>query len=462
MMDSRPALECFCADAAKDAPGLARRFHALEKLRTHVDSTVPYAPFEPSCLALRLSAGGDDGLGLLSARVVAPSPPDSLVARAVPSYAIPGYAPKFQVHAGPSCFDGAAPEHTEAILLRHLRVTAEISTDPRGNPRLLSQKCQLSAAGRGAVRVTLPALSPEDMGATISLRGVSLAGRATPCGGLPATVQVGACHDPTPAGRLIAAVGACDALGVAAALAAGCSTNEGSEERTLSGGPPLHLAAFWGRLEVCRVLLAAGADPMTRNFCEATALHAACMGTGYPDVVLLLLKDPRVDPNALAQGVTPFYSIVAAACHVHGYNTPADPDSVIGIFLSDPRIDVNPKPQPWWNYQRVLDDGDSPLHKAARYSAVNVVDALLSHERINVNPINCYGNTPLHVGVISGAAATVKRLLADPRVDVTATNDAGDTALALARRFVGSAYSMSSSDLVALFESRSVTPLPAS
>ena len=64
------------------------------------------------------------------------------------------------------------------------------------------------------------------------------------------------------------------------------------------GWTPLHLAAFFGRLEAASILLAAGADPrmVSGNSLANTPLHAATAGQ-HSGVALLLLSrgaDPQV------------------------------------------------------------------------------------------------------------------------------------------------------------------------
>lgn len=75
------------------------------------------------------------------------------------------------------------------------------------------------------------------------------------------------------------------------------------------GWRPLHLAAFLGRGEATRWLLARGADPtaLSTNREANTPLHAALAGRGDPEVIRALL-DGGADPGARgALGVTPLH-----------------------------------------------------------------------------------------------------------------------------------------------------------
>ncbi|HEX9367484.1 MAG TPA: ankyrin repeat domain-containing protein [Vicinamibacterales bacterium] len=60
---------------------------------------------------------------------------------------------------------------------------------------------------------------------------------------------------------------------------------------SFDGWTPLHLAAFFGRLETARILLDAGADvdAVSRNSLTNTPLHAATAGK-HTEVALLLLE----------------------------------------------------------------------------------------------------------------------------------------------------------------------------
>jgi ankyrin repeat protein len=74
------------------------------------------------------------------------------------------------------------------------------------------------------------------------------------------------------------------------------------------GWTPLHLAAFFGRLEAARMLLTAAADvhAISKNSLSNTPLHAAIAG-GHPEVALLLIErgaDVRVPDSG---GYTPLH-----------------------------------------------------------------------------------------------------------------------------------------------------------
>jgi ankyrin repeat protein len=97
---------------------------------------------------------------------------------------------------------------------------------------------------------------------------------------------------------------------VAAALTADAAVAAG---HSADGFPLLALAAFFGRLDVMRLLLEAGADPnaRARNAMLVTPLHSA-VAHRQPDVVMqmaALLLERGADPNVRQHGGwTPLHS----------------------------------------------------------------------------------------------------------------------------------------------------------
>lgn len=87
-----------------------------------------------------------------------------------------------------------------------------------------------------------------------------------------------------------------------ALIAAGADPNE----RSLWGRPALHIAAQYGHVAVCEVLIAAGANVMVRDGNDLTALHAAAEA-GRANVCAVLLQHRARVNAADAIGRTPMH-----------------------------------------------------------------------------------------------------------------------------------------------------------
>lgn len=89
-----------------------------------------------------------------------------------------------------------------------------------------------------------------------------------------------------------------------------CDKSELEERGGARGSSPLHMAATYGRTEVVRLLLAAGADPNEENRLGQSGIRYAALG-GHVDTVQALL-DGGADPSRLEQdifeGVIQYYS----------------------------------------------------------------------------------------------------------------------------------------------------------
>jgi ankyrin repeat protein len=143
-----------------------------------------------------------------------------------------------------------------------------------------------------------------------------------------------------------------------------------------TGETPLHYAAFWGRANVVRALLEAGARVDVVSEQGRTPLHHAAE-RGHADVAQALLdKDASVDP--------------------------------------------------------VDEEGDTPLHVAALEGHANVARALLE-AGASVGAVGKEGDTPLHYAALEGHA-DVARALLDKGASVDAVDTNGDTPLLLAEK----------------------------
>ncbi|OEY86899.1 hypothetical protein BIY23_00090 [Wolbachia pipientis] len=139
----------------------------------------------------------------------------------------------------------------------------------------------------------------------------------------------------------------------------------------------LHLAAYYGKLEIARYLIEQGADINVQNQIGYTPLHSTAHA--------------KADNLDISQLLT-----------THN-NT--------GIDIKS-------------------NNGYTSLHLAARHGHVNMVDDLIT-KGANVHIENCYGHTPLHLAVMHGHKNIVERLITKD-ADINAVDINKDTPLHLA------------------------------
>eukprot|EP00981_Chlorochromonas_danica_P016214 scaffold16062_cov278-Ochromonas_danica.AAC.4 len=136
-----------------------------------------------------------------------------------------------------------------------------------------------------------------------------------------------------------------------------------------------------------------------------TPLHTAC-GRGHVEVVLVLLGDERVDLNK--DGWTPLHTACGSG-HVE----------VVKLFLLEENVNAN----------KTTNRGWTPLHCACSYGHVEVVLVLLSVEQVDVNKTDTDGRTPLYCACQYGNVEVALVLLGDERVDLNKATNRGKTAL---------------------------------
>jgi ankyrin repeat protein len=168
---------------------------------------------------------------------------------------------------------------------------------------------------------------------------------------------------------------------------------------------PLHLAAWEGRRDVVKLLLASKADIEARDFTGTTPLGLA-VACGHKGVVELLLAR-HADVNATDPHVhwTPLH--VAAQM---------EQDTVAEILLAK---GANPN-------ARGISIG-TPLHVAAAYDSTRMVRLLLAH-KTDVNAKGHHGATPIFSATGCGHRGVMELLLAN-KADINARDDSGRTAL---------------------------------
>jgi len=118
-----------------------------------------------------------------------------------------------------------------------------------------------------------------------------------------------------------------------------------------------------------------------------------------PEVLLLLLRDPRIDPNQQDNvGLSPLH--VAVLLHLPHF---------AALLLSHRAIDPNVRDFP---------SGLSPLHMAAREGQVEMLDLISCHPRMDPNLLDRAGRTALHLAAYPGNISCLALLLSIEGVQV--------------------------------------------
>lgn len=185
--------------------------------------------------------------------------------------------------------------------------------------------------------------------------------------------------------------------------------NSGSNSRT-----PLDYAAANGYAESVRLLLSSpGINVNAKNPFDFTALQDAAK-YGHMEVIKLLLKAPGVDVNSgSAEGVLSALHNAITGSYI----------DIINLLLSVPEIDVNV----------VDEDGNTPLHHAARMNNTAIINVLLPKYGATI-PLNNMKQTPLHVAAECPTSDALSVLI-QPLAKVVNNQDIeGDTCLHLAAK----------------------------
>ncbi|KAL7822753.1 ankyrin [Trichoderma gracile] len=229
--------------------------------------------------------------------------------------------------------------------------------------------------------------------------------------------------------------------------------NHGANPDGFSGSKtPIVTAARNGHANMVELLLSRGADPNTSvNGASFSLALMDAVVEGNGEVVSVLLKDARVDPNSRnASGKTALEWAVTFGnedmLQLLLEDGRADPtlrnnvnrtalDSIIErdraemarMILADGRVDPN---------ARTLNN-ETALENAVRSASHAIVRLLLADERVDPNSTTQDGMTPFLFAAEAGSDACLKILLADTRVKVYARNNDGANAWTIAFRRPG-------------------------
>lgn len=180
-----------------------------------------------------------------------------------------------------------------------------------------------------------------------------------------------------------------DAQQVRNALRAGQAINQ----KNFKGQTALMLAASKGSGDVVRILLNEGAAVDARDNDGFTALSYAAFAGDTQSVRLLLRAGANVATRTNA-GNTPLY-YAAASGNV----------STLEAIVSDESFPG-------------LEGGGFPLHGAAAYNRVEMIDHLLNEHEVGIDTVNSNGQTALMVAASSNRPSAIGRLL-NAGADVT-------------------------------------------
>ncbi|KAJ8379703.1 hypothetical protein SKAU_G00004810 [Synaphobranchus kaupii] len=173
---------------------------------------------------------------------------------------------------------------------------------------------------------------------------------------------------------------------------------------------PLHAAAQAGHLEICHMLLQAGANLDMCDGDQRTPLMHACENN-HLETVKYLLKAGAITSHKDLDGSTCLH-IAAKMGHY----------SIVNHLLSTGLIDVNCQDDGGW----------TPVIWATEYKHVNQVKLLLSRGA-DINVRDKEENTCLHWAAFSGSV-DIGQILLDGRCDLNAVNVHGDSPLHVAAR----------------------------
>lgn len=168
-----------------------------------------------------------------------------------------------------------------------------------------------------------------------------------------------------------------------------------------NGDTPLHEACLSGETTIVEMILEKLKQSGTVNLLlpndkELTPLHIACR-EGYVDIVKLLLKygfhqrERLVEARDNEQG-TPLH----LACE----NGQEGNEVIVQTLLLNNA-----------NIFAVMEDGLTPMHVAARYGHVNVMDMLNTSGELIFEEVDDDDRTPLHCAAESNQKDMVKYLL---------------------------------------------------
>jgi ankyrin repeat protein len=162
-------------------------------------------------------------------------------------------------------------------------------------------------------------------------------------------------------------------------------------------GTALHSAVFSMNIGTINFLLENGADINIYGFLSHTPLWMAAIFRRNKEILEVLLKRPEVDVNDPQDLL--LYNAVQ-----HGLK------DIVELLLSQERININlaDSAKRW-----------TPLHVAANQNSSEILKLLLQQNGINVNAFDNEKKTPLHIAVENSNKEAAELLLEKEAIDVT-------------------------------------------
>ncbi len=184
-----------------------------------------------------------------------------------------------------------------------------------------------------------------------------------------------------------------------------------------SGYTPLLQAIFYGNLDIVKLLMRAGANPLVTDENGDTVFHFAMLNETNDEVLGYLLGSNRIDNEVInqpnAEGMTP----LLMACLSHHLEA-------VNMFIyagADPLL-TNRK-------------GDNALHIASKHGSVKIISSLLKQPGMSdaavINRPNAEGFTPLSHACDNNHLDAAEVLI-EAGANLRAQTNNGDTALHLA------------------------------
>jgi ankyrin repeat protein len=175
-------------------------------------------------------------------------------------------------------------------------------------------------------------------------------------------------------------------------------------EQSENGETALTQACANSSEEVIKILLAnSKTDPNAANAELQTPLRVACE-YGNLATVQLMLDQPTTDPNIKSKdGFTPLSSGIAS-----------ENRAVVDVLLSSEKTDPNQK-----------SSGATNLYRACATGDIDIVRALLSHNKIDLNAVNSDGSTALHAACFHNHTNIALEILQRHNIETNKEDDRG-------------------------------------